>query len=243
MKFKICKSDGTEKSVCKDTLLFWLERRTKAGYTREEIYTEWFTKALKSRNIEIYFRNIEVCGYSFKENRIAIELNAHGQTYNGRAYFKPEAKVKVFYIIKDEYDRILSPDLLKDLMKDRPNAYNVPGKEFYIAMGYPRRYRCYYRHKYPGFRNGPVPNTAKRKNGWWHQNRGEHGHTQQEVKQYYRDIIDQKIMLKEYGVTFKIHRKPVELNPWNHAHHGGSKGKTWKRTRIEKQWMRKNYRK
>lgn len=163
-----------------------------------------------------------------------------------RTWIEPKFVPHPYQVI-DNLGRIINS---KDIKKDFYNHSYDPSwqkNSSTYKLYNPRMSRRYYwgrkqwydvNNNYLGFRRGPVPGIRSYRNGYWHQNRGDHGHTIQELKQYHRDIIEQKIIKEEFGVTFKVHRKPAALNPWNHAHHGGSKGKGWKRSRNkQKQWM------
>lgn len=143
--------------------------------------------------------------------------------------------------VTDSYGRIIPSGYLRqEYMEYVYDATDDTSATRHI-YGY-NRYRWRMVNHYWEFRKDPIPgiNSMRQKGRYWHKYRGKHGHTIQELKQYHRDIIEQKEVQKEYGITFKIHRTWMDLDPWNHGHHRGTKGRTWKRTRgIRKQYERK----
>ena len=144
-------------------------------------------------------------------------------------WVKPYLKeVSKSYYLTDQYNRVINSGFLKqEYLKYK---FNLSDKK-----PYKRSYR--FRNSYE-FRKGPVPNIRSYRNKCWHKYRGNHGHTIQELRSYYSDILYKKEIKDEYGITFKIGRSWYELDPWNHGHHSGTHGKNWKRTRKEKQWMK-----
>ena len=143
------------------------------------------------------------------------------------------------YQVTDSYGRIInSKDLKIDFLKHKynPDWKNISNTYKSIPKRKAYKYYRMYKNRYV-FRSGPVPYIHKWKSGHWHEYRGKHGHTIQELRQYFRDIIEQRIIKEEYGITFKIHRNNSELNPYNLGHHVGTKGRGWKRSRKRKQWM------
>jgi hypothetical protein len=150
-------------------------------------------------------------------------------------WIEPTFKPKKWMVV-DSFDRVIPSSTIKDAYRTYESCeLDKPPKSHRTKWKF-RRY-SYCDHSWE-FRRDPVPGIRHYKNGYWHKYRGKHGHTNQELKQYHRDIIEQKEVFKEYGTTFRIHRTWMDLDPWNHGYHRGTKGKGWKRSRKDKQWMK-----
>lgn len=80
------------------------------------------------------------------------------------------------------------------------------------------------------FRKGPVPGIHHWRNGSWLKYKGDHCGITPWKRSWYAARIERKECYDEYGVTFRRQKKiPHSYGEWP--------GKTWKRTRKEKQWM------
>lgn len=157
--------------------------------------------------------------------------NDHYKTYLDD-YFEVVESWQKQEIVTDTYGRVInSADLRLELCEYVPDISDKLPRVLKPKQAFFLKTREFI------FRNGPVPRIRKWKNGEWHQRRGNHGHTVQELRQYYRDVIQKKEIRDEYGIILKIHRNATELNPWNHGHHSGTHGKGWKRSKKTKQWQ------
>jgi hypothetical protein len=95
---------------------------------------------------------------------------------------------------------------------------------------------------YLGFRSGPVPNTGSYGGCWWHPYRCKNPVS---AKREFCDTVehksDAKLLLNECGVGFKVRGKRDStarmLFDWDGIDRNGGKGRGWKRTRKQKQWM------
>lgn len=145
-----------------------------------------------------------------------------------RVWVKPTFTPKK-YQITDSYGRIIPSSLIR-------NAYLRYKPDYNDRLIIRRKIYKYNRwnssHPYE-FRKGPVPYTKKWKRGWKKRRTGKNRASRAAMKrQWFRDEIYSKEILFDYGITFKMDGKEI-----HHNHHRNSKGRGWKRTRKEKQWM------
>lgn len=104
----------------------------------------------------------------------------------------------------------------------------IPNNEDRIT-DYRYRTRRWNNHSWK-FRCGPVPNTSKRKNGWWHRYGGDHCGSRPWKRDWYVAALEQQEIREEYGCTYRM---PDKI-PYRHNH---TNERGWKRTRKKKQWM------
>lgn len=138
------------------------------------------------------------------------------------------------YQITDSYGRIVPTCLIKaDYLLYKPKDFD---RKKEISRFYPRWHRSTNLHW--EFRRGPVPGIRSYRNGWWHKFTGNHAGRAAMKRQWFRDEVYSHEIFEEYGITFKMDGKEMSTN-----HGNGSKGKGWKRTRKEKQWMKADWKK
>jgi hypothetical protein len=125
--------------------------------------------------------------------------------------------------VTDSLGRIINAkDLWKDAQKIR-----LDDKSTWQNYSY-RNYR-------PGTRTG-------RRNGHWHKYDGDHGGFGMEARSSIGFINDLECDEDFYGMNIKYNRsraKFVEMayTDWDCIHYHNSKGRGWKRSRKDKQWM------
>lgn len=96
---------------------------------------------------------------------------------------------------------------------------------------------------YLGYRNGPMPGITNYGGSWWHPYKGKHN--QSAKTEYCSNIAHKDVskdLLSEYGISLKIRSKRAahakfDTMDWDGYHRGANKGKGWKRTRKNRQWM------
>jgi len=138
------------------------------------------------------------------------------------------------YQITDSHGRIIPSGIIKaDYLKytpDQNDRKREPRRRYHSRWGSRSDHNW-------EFRRDPVPclRSYKRK-GWWHKYAGDHCGFVPWKRSWYAIEVDSKEIYEEYGVRIKNQK----IIPYTHDH---SKGRGWKRTRKEKQWMKADWKK
>jgi len=160
----------------------------------------------------------------YERIHVGYDSETRNHIYENGAWIPPtwKPREKGWYI-SDSFDRIIPSGFIKD-------SYKL----FKPDTSIPTPVRYYYRRGgYFTFRKGPVPYAGSHRNGCWHKYAGKHASRAAKKRAWYGDDIYRKEIFLEYGITFRMDNKEFHTN-----YHNGGKGRGWKRTRKEKQWMR-----
>ena len=143
-------------------------------------------------------------------------------------YYVPSTFTPKKFQVTDNFGRIIPSSLIHQAYLTYKFPEVIPQKRY-----------CYVRRFWRTdltwrFRIDPVPFAGSHRNGWWHKYAGKHAGRAAKKRAWYAHDVDRKEYLFEYGITYKMDNKEL-----GHNHGNGGKGRTWKRTRVKKQWMRK----
>lgn len=136
------------------------------------------------------------------------------------------------YQVTDSYGRIIPSGYIRDcLFKFKPCL--TPKKKYSWRL---ERYGTY------EFRRGPVPGRKSYRSGHWHKYEGDHGNFGMEVRSTIGFVKEYNDLNNEYNINIRYNRSRASFakmyhTDWDYPYHNNG-DRSWKRTRIKKQWMR-----
>lgn len=184
-----------------------------------------------------------VCGYNV--THVIGPLRPQDGRYKNEPIYAYKFIPKVFtpkkWQVIDNHGRVipsgwLRQEYLKYHPSDTDQRPEIKRKQKLTKWGWKQEWLKKQGYK---FRNGPVPGISSywNKGHNWHGNAGNHGSVIRELKHREGYEQTQKETKEEFGITFKMSRRTHTVLDECHYHKRRSKGRGWKITRKEKQWM------